>query len=70
MARKQGFEYHGAMSDAARQQDQMPHGTSLLPRDLTEDELSDAPILGSLDALLIDGLTVDEDDAFAAAIDA
>lgn len=56
------------MSDAARQDDQMPHGTSLLARDLTTDELSDAPVLESLDALLIEGLTDDEDDAFAAAI--
>ena len=56
------------MSDAARQDDQMPHGTSLLARDLTTDELSDAPVLESLDDLLIEGLTDDEDDAFAAAI--
>ena len=56
------------MSDAARQDDQVPHGTSLLARDLTTDELSDAPVLESLDDLLIAGLTDDEDEAFAAAV--
>jgi len=44
------------------------YGTSLLPRDLTEGELTAAPVLLSADALLIDDLTVDEDDAFAAAL--
>jgi hypothetical protein len=68
LARVHGFAYPGEMSDAARQDDQMPHGTSLLARDLTTDELSDAPVLESLEALLIEGLTDDEDDAFAAAI--
>lgn len=56
------------MSDAARQDDQVPHGTLLLARDLTTDELSDAPVLESLDDLLIAGLTDDEDEAFAAAV--
>lgn len=45
-----------------------PHGTSLLPRDLTEAELAAAPVLVSADALLVDGLTDEEDDAFAAAL--
>jgi hypothetical protein len=40
----------------------------LLPRDLTEDELDAAPVLVSVDALLIDDLTVDESDAFTSAI--
>lgn len=68
LARSRAVPYPDRMSDAARQDDQMPHGTSLLARDLTTDELSDAPVLESLDALLIEGLTDDEDDAFAAAI--
>ena len=68
LARYRAVAYPDQMSDAARQDDQMPHGTSLLARDLTTDELSDAPVLESLDDLLIEGLTDDEDDAFAAAI--
>ena len=40
----------------------------MLPADLTEEQLAAAPVLGSADALLIDGLSVDEDDVFAAAI--
>jgi hypothetical protein len=40
----------------------------LLPRDLTADELSAAPVLTSPDALLIDDLSDEEDDAFAAAV--
>ena len=40
----------------------------LLPRDLTEEELGKAPVLVSVDALVIEGLTADEDDAFAAAL--
>lgn len=57
------------MSDAAHRRDSSPHGTDLLPRDLTEDQLAAAPVLGSLDELLIDDLSEDEDDAFAAALD-
>jgi hypothetical protein len=56
------------MSQAAQRDDQVPHGTSLLPRDLDEAQLAAAPTLGSVDALLIDDLTVEEDDAFFAAI--
>lgn len=40
----------------------------MLPRDLTAEELAAAPVLGSIDALLIDDLSDDEDDAFAAAV--
>ena len=57
------------MSDAAHMRDSSPHGTDLLPGDLTEDQLAAAPILGSVDALLIEELSEDEDDAFAAALD-
>ena len=56
------------MSDAANDRLEVPHGTSLLPRDLTPDELVAAPVLASVDVLLIDDLTDDEDDAFAAAV--
>lgn len=56
------------MSDAASHDLHTPHGVSLLPRDLTADELSAAPVLTSLDALLIDDLSDEEDDAFAAAV--
>ncbi len=56
------------MSDAANDAHEIPHGVKLLPRDLTEEELGQAPFLASVDALLIDGLTVDEDEAFAAAL--
>lgn len=57
------------MSDAARPQYQGPRGTLLLPPDLTEDQLANAPILASIDTLLIEELSQDEDDAFAAALD-
>lgn len=57
------------MSDQAAQHQEGPHGVGLLPRDLTEDELRAAPILVSADTLLIDDLTVDEDESFAAALD-
>lgn len=57
------------MSDAAHPQHEAPQGTSLLPRDLTEDQLAEAPVLASVDKLLIEELTDDEDDAFAAALD-
>jgi len=58
------------MSDPARQESGTASGSSLLPSDLSEDQLASAPVITSLDALLIDHLTDDEDDAFAAAIDA
>ncbi|MCA1703517.1 MAG: hypothetical protein LC808_09770 [Actinobacteria bacterium] len=55
------------MSDPARADDS-PHGTSLLPHDLTDDQFDAAPTLASSDVLLIEGLSQDEDDAFAAAL--
>jgi hypothetical protein len=57
------------MSDAAHPSNEVPHGTSLLPADLTADQLDAAPVLDSVDSLLIEGLTDEEDDAFAAAIE-
>lgn len=58
------------MSDAAHHRDGAPRGTSLLPVDLTEDQLASAPVMASVDALVIDELTDEEDDAFAAALNA
>lgn len=46
-----------------------PHGTSLLPSDLTDRQLAAAPTLNSIDTLLIEDLSDDEDDAFAAALE-
>ncbi len=57
------------VSDAADRQDGAPHGTALLPSDLTEDQLAAAPVLPSIDTLLIEELSEDEDDAFATALD-
>ena len=45
-----------------------PHGTRLLPCDLGAEQFRSAPVLGSIDALLIDGLSEDEFDAFYCAI--
>jgi hypothetical protein len=52
----------------SKQRSRHPHGISLLPRDLTADELTSAPVLASIDTLLIDDLSDEEDDAFAAAV--
>ena len=57
------------VSDAVRPHEEAPRGTSVSPRDLTDEELAEAPVLESVDALLIDELSPDEDDAFAAALD-
>ena len=46
-----------------------PHGAHVLPSDLTEEELVAAPVLVSVDTLLIEELSEDEDEAFAAALD-
>jgi hypothetical protein len=56
------------VSDAAHDHDDAAHGTSLLPSDLTEDQLAAAPVLASIDALVIEELSEDEDNAFAAAL--
>lgn len=57
------------VSTAAGQHDQAPHGTALLAADLDEDQLAAAPVLTSVGALVIDALSEDEDEAFAAALD-
>ncbi len=41
----------------------------MLPADLTDDQLDAAPVLDSIDSLLIEDLSQDEDDAFAAALE-
>jgi hypothetical protein len=56
------------VSNPATHGQEDPHGASLLPRDLTEDEFAAAPVLESLDALLIEDLTDDEYDSFVAAL--
>jgi hypothetical protein len=57
------------MSDAAVDRDDRPHGTALLPRDLTDDELRSAPTLVSAESLVIEDLSDDEVDAFMAALE-
>lgn len=56
------------MSDAAAHDQDGPHGTSLLPRDLTAEELDAAPVLGSLEDLEIADLTDDEYERFLDAL--
>ena len=58
------------MSNAAQNHHDWPTGTGSLPSDLTDDDLDAAPALASADVLLIDGLTDDEDNAFADALHA
>lgn len=41
-----------------------PHDTSLLPADLTPEQLAATPVLEAVGALLIEDLTDDEADAF------
>lgn len=60
--------YFCAVSNAAHRDRHGRHGADLLPRDLTDEALAAAPVLVYLDALLIEGLTADEDDAFAAGL--
>lgn len=57
------------VSDAVRPSGETPHGASLLPADLTDDQLDAAPVLDSIDSLLIDELSEDEDNAFASALE-
>ena len=60
--------YHVEMSNAANHDEQVDHGTTLLARDLSPAELRSAPSLVSIESLLIEDLSVDEDEAFAAAL--
>lgn len=60
--------YVGVVSDFAHQGDDAPHGTALLAGDLTEQQFASAPSMTSVDVLLIDDLTDDEEDALAAAL--
>jgi len=59
----------GVVSDAVRPSGEAPHGTSLLPADLTDEQFDAAPVLDSIDSLLIEELSEGEDDAFAAALE-
>ena len=61
--------YDGVVSDAVRPSGQASLGTSLLPADLTDDQLDAARVLDSIDTLLIEDLAEDEDDAFTAALE-
>ena len=57
------------MSNTAREHDgTAPRGTSLLARDLTPAQLKAAPVLASVDSLVIEELTDEEYDAFLAAL--
>lgn len=47
----------------------MPNGAPLLPVDLTAEQLAAAPVLESVDDLIIDELTDEEYDAFVAALE-
>jgi hypothetical protein len=57
------------VSDAAHHHHDAGHRSAALPSDLTDDQLVAAPVLTSIDMLLIEELSRDEDDAFAAALD-
>ncbi|MBI2703695.1 MAG: hypothetical protein HYX32_00165 [Actinobacteria bacterium] len=56
------------MTDDATNEHERPHGFNLLPRDLTEEELDAAPVLKSLDDLVIEDLTDEEYEAFLTAL--
>ena len=57
------------MSTTTGQDDEAaPRGTWLLPRDLTPAQLRSAPVLVSVDSLVIDELTDEEHYAFLAAV--
>jgi len=56
------------VSQAASHHPEGPRGDGLLPRELTEAELDDAPVLESADTLLIDDLTAEEYESFMAAL--
>ena len=56
------------MSNAVGDDRDVPHGTSLLPSDLSAEQKAGAPTLVSVDALLIEDLTDLEDQAFATAL--
>ena len=57
------------MSNAAHRDHEGPQGLNLLPRDLTPEELDAAPVLESVDDLIIEELTDQEYDAFIAALE-
>lgn len=56
------------VSEAAQRHDDGSVGTSLLAPDLDAASLEAAPVLASLDELLIEDLSADEDEAFFTAL--
>ena len=58
----------GQVSDAAAYDHDVPHGTGLLPRDLTDEEAAALPALESLEQLEIEDLTDEEYKNFIVAI--
>ena len=56
------------VSNAAANDHDGPHGTNLLPRDLTAEELEAAPVLGSLEDLEIADLSDVEYERFLDAL--
>jgi hypothetical protein len=56
------------MSTAHRFGDDGPHGTSLLPHDLTADELAAVPVIDDIADLVIDDLTDEEYEVYLDAI--
>lgn len=57
------------MSSTAQHHDEdAPRGTTLLPRDLTPAQLKGAPVLASVDSLIIDDLTENDFEAFVTAL--
>lgn len=61
--------YMGAVSNAAHDTGNRPHGVASLPDDLSKEQLAAVPVLESGDSLVIEELTDAEADAFAAALD-
>lgn len=58
----------GRVSDAAHDRVETPNGMTKFARDLSAEQLAAAPSLASIDALVIEDLSDDEDDAFSAAL--
>jgi len=65
----ESLTYCGPMGNAANPEEPNFEGATLLARDLTPAELLSVPVLASAELLLVEGLSADEDDAFAAALD-
>ena len=57
------------MSHPFPRPDEVPHGVAFLANDLTDEQLAAAPVLRSIETLVIEGPSAKEDDVFAAAVD-